>query len=200
MGPTQLILSVSNVFLWCLVLALAFAVFTLYRLEGIRQLSTPGGRLNQGPPRGSRLSVEILDSLGMTESWSNRAENIEAVLVLVTHKNCRACRALYHEMREFRRPDIMPIAVVGGGKLAESAHVQDVLGGYWSVVGDPDARLARRLEVVATPYMLLITLDGRLIAGESPRTVGQLADFLVRSFINDEPPGGRTIVGNGAEK
>lgn len=201
------VLLVSNIALWCIVVALAVVVVALARQVGIlHERVAPAGALmpTNGPKAGeltNSQAVADLEGRPMTVGGPN-AEGV-ATLVLWISPTCPVCRALVPTAVSLAKRERLRLVFASDGENIEQhrRYVADLdIGRYPYVVSQA---LGIAYAVSKLPFAALIAPDGTLASKGLVNTrehleslveamtsgVASLQDYVRRA----DAPGGRTV-------
>jgi hypothetical protein len=144
-------LQVSYVVLWVLVVVLVVAVIALYHHFGQMYLGTPEGRQQQGPQVGTVLEPQRARDLSGRQ-WLIPAE--DAGLLLFMSTDCAICVSVMEQLPMFlERAGTLPTIVLAGERARVAAWAARV-DGEVPVVFDRNHRLAARLKIAMTPFLV----------------------------------------------
>jgi len=159
-------LLISNIVLWCLVIALALLVFALARQVGVlHERVAPAGALlpTSGPKVGETTQAGTYRDLhGETVTVGGPAADGRASLVLWISPTCPVCRGLVPTARSMARDERLRLVFASDGDRVEQHlnYVNDLrITDYPYVVSQ---ELGIRYAVSKLPFAILIGPDGTL--------------------------------------
>lgn len=177
-------LIVSNLLLWCVVVALAVVVFALTRQIGVlHERVAPAGALTptSGPKVGELTEpVETTDLAGSPLLVGGAAD--KATLLLFISPTCPVCRNLVPTAKSMARHEGLQLVFASDGDTVErhQAYARDLdLADYPYVLSQP---LGIGFGVSKLPFAVLITEDGTL-AGKGLVNTREHLESLVESML-----------------
>jgi hypothetical protein len=150
---------ISYIALWILVVVQAAGLLALYHHFGQMYLSSPAGRVDQGPDLGSSAEVrELADVDGDPIAFPPSPS-----IVVFADTECRTCAALKPTLAEFGFDTEIDLVVVCAGDSAEfvaawAAAIPEPI----RVVADVRRKLSTQMRVGVTPYLLAFDGAGRV--------------------------------------
>jgi len=143
----------NEILQWVVLVAIAFLVIAMYWNYGMAVQRSRGGLVDTSGPRiGDRLPADLLRLLPHTSD--------EGVVAFVS-ENCRTCSRLLARADRGEggpRPNLVLVAANPSPGFVEALQILD-----FPVYVD-DGSLWRKLEIVATPFLVYVDETGRVTA------------------------------------
>jgi hypothetical protein len=161
------------------ILFIGVFVIGLTRQLGLFMMPRPAQLAEQGPRDGAALPLQLVDSEAQVRlKEAIRQSGSHHALVAIVDHVCPACHALLDQMRVANATGVggvPPSAIIVKG--SDDDFVQTVFETGAAVLVDPRGEAAASVGIRATPFVLLLDRELRVIAKD---VGGDLMSFLER--------------------
>jgi len=183
------LIGLSVIALWVLVIVLYISVFALYRHLGTVALTTRDKRNQQGPGRIEESHRFRLYDVDGVARQVGRGEKLFQFIFFgsVTCQPCKQALPFLFDFAKAQQDCVETLLVCRGDEEAVRAFIGNMANREVKVIADNSGEVTGGLAIHSTPFAMLISSEGEVLAKGSASTGKSFERFAERVHISNRP-------------